>query len=67
MEEHIKHVQIVFERFKNFGIVINPVKVGVIFLAHFINSAGVSLFPSKVEAFANFPAPDTMRNLRQLW
>ena len=69
MEEHIKHVQLIFQ---HFGVVINPVKhefgkSELILLGCFINSAGISPSPSKVEALANFPAPDTMRNLRQFW
>lgn len=70
MEEHIKHLQIVFERFEKFGVVINPVKCEfgkseVVFLGHRINSAGVSPSPSKVAAISDFPLPDTMRKLRQ--
>ena len=66
MEEHIKLVQIVFERFEKYGVIINPVKCefgksDVIFWQHFINSAGISLSLSKVEAIAECPAPDTLR------
>ena len=69
-EEHIKHVQIIFECFEKFGVFINSVKCElkkseINFLGHYINSAGISPFLSKVEAIENFPVPDTMRKLRQ--
>ena len=67
--EHIKHVQIVFEHFEKFGVVINPVKYElgkseINFLGHYINSAEISPSPSKVEAIEIFPMPDMMRKLR---
>ena len=74
LEEHIKHVRLIFERFEKFGVVINLVKCefgksGVIFFGHYKvskkNSTRISLSFSKVEAIANFPVPDTMRKLRQ--
>ena len=70
-EEHIKHVQIVFVCFEKFEVVINPVKCKfgkseINFLGHYINSAGISPSPCKVEAIENFPVPDTIRKLRQL-
>ncbi len=36
-------------------------------LGHYINFAGISPSPSKVETIKNFPLPDTMRKLRQFW
>ena len=70
MKEHIKRLQLVFERLEKFGVVINPIKCEfgkskVIFLGYFINSAEIPPSLSKVKAIANFPAPDTMRKLRQ--
>ena len=63
-------MQIIFERFEKFGVVINPVKcefgkLEINFLGHYINSAGISPSPSKVETIENFPVPDTMRKLRE--
>ena len=69
LDEHIKHVQLVFERFEKFGVIIKSVKCEfgkseINFLRHNLNSARISPFPSKVEAFENFPVPDTMREVR---
>lgn len=57
MEENIKQLQLVFERFDQFGVVINHVKCEfgkseVIFLCHHINSAGISPSSSKVETIS---------------
>ena len=69
-EEHIKHVQTLFERFEKNGVVINPVKwefrkSEIHFLGQFINSAGIFPSFSQVEAIENFPVLDTTRKLRQ--
>lgn len=57
MEENIQKLQLVFERFDKFGVVINHVKCEfgkseVIFLGHHINSTGISPSPSKVETIS---------------
>ena len=46
LDEYIKHVQIVFERFEKFGVVINPVKCEfdnseINFLGYNVNSAAM--------------------------
>ena len=69
-EEHIQHIHQVFERFRKYGVVINPIKCEfgkpeVDFLGHRINAAGISPLPEKTEAINNFPPPDTMRKLRR--
>ena len=64
-EEHNENVQIVFEHFKKIGVVINSIKCEfgkseINFLGHYVNSAGISHSPSKVEAIENFPVSDTI-------
>ena len=69
-EEHLKHLEKVFDRFKQYGVIINPIKCEfgkseVDFLGHKINSNGIAPLPAKTEAIRNFPPPDTMKKLRQ--
>lgn len=69
-KEHIGHVRQVFERLKQYGIVLNPLKCAfgqseVIFLGHHISEGGISPSPEMVKSIQNFPIPATMRQLRQ--
>ena len=70
MEEHCLHVEEVFKRLKQYGVVINPSKcqfgqTDINFLGHKISASGISPLPEKTEAIRTFPVPDTMRKLRQ--
>ncbi|CAH8565955.1 unnamed protein product [Schistosoma margrebowiei] len=70
IEEHVQHVQILFERFKQHGVVINPSKcifaVPVLeFLGHYIDSQGIKPLPEKVEAITNYPEPTSIKSLRR--
>ena len=68
-QEHISHVRQVFERFKQHGVVINPVKCAfgqpeVTFLGHHISADGISPSADKVKSIQEFPVPKSMRQLR---
>ena len=68
--EHQQHLMLVFERFKEFGVIINPSKCefGVnhlTFLGHFVNAHGIQPLPDKIEAIQQFPQPNTQRKLRE--
>ena len=68
--EHLQHFMLVFERFKEFGVIINPSKCefGVnhlTFLGHFVNAHGIQPLPDKIEAIQQFPQPNTQRKLRE--
>ena len=68
--EHMQHLEQVFERFRQYGIVINPIKcqfgkASVNFLGHNISASGITPLPEKVEAISSFPIPQTMKQLRQ--
>ncbi len=70
-EEHKHHLRLVFQRFSEHGIKVNPAKcvLGVPeldFLGHQVNSQGIHPLPDKVEAIHNFPQPGTLRKLREL-
>lgn len=69
-EQHRQHLRIVFERFKKYGIVINPSKCifgvsEVPFLGYLVNSNGIQPLPDKVSAIMQFPQPKTAKQLRQ--
>ncbi|PIK40292.1 transposon Ty3-G gap-Pol polyprotein [Apostichopus japonicus] len=69
-EEHIKDLSALFQRFNDFGVLINPAKcqLGVSsldFLGHHITSQGIRPLAEKVEAIRQFPQPSTSRELRE--
>ena len=69
-EEHIQHLRMVLERFKQYGVIIKPSKcvLGVTtleFLGHQVNSEGIKPLEEKVKAILDFPLPLTRQKLRQ--
>ena len=71
-EEHKKHLHLVFQRFEQFGIIINPTKclLGVSelhFLGHHVTQQGGSPFPEQVKVIRGFPLPTTLRQLQEFF
>ena len=69
-EEHDRHMRILFERLKEYGLSINVAKctfaaTEVKFLGHRINKDGISPLPERVEAVRQFPKPNTRKHLRR--
>ena len=69
-EEHKQHLQLVLNRFQEYGVVINPSKCqyGITqlnFLGHSVNSQGICPLPEKVQAIQDFPQPKNQRKLRE--
>ena len=69
-EEHKQHLKLVFDRFRQFGVIVNPTKceLGVselTFLGHYLNSQGVRPLQDKVKVIQDFPQPTTQRKLRE--
>lgn len=67
--EHLKHLEIVFGRLRDFGLLLNVGKCvfGVTeldFLGHSVNTEGISPQKAKIEAIRKFPVPRTQRQLR---
>lgn len=67
---HEKHLHEVFNRLKQYGMVLNPSKCvfgasEVTFLGYRISAQGTKPLPEKVEAITNFSAPKTVRELRR--
>ena len=70
LDEHVKHVETLFDRLEQYGLVVNPDKCifavpELEFLGHHISAAGSAPLPEKVEAVAAFPQPSTVLDLMQ--
>ena len=68
--DHKRHLQLVFERLSEYGVVINPTKCefGVAqlqFLGHDVDSKGIRPLTEKVQMIRDFPQPTTQRKLRE--
>lgn len=69
-EEHKLHLKQIFQRFTEYGILLNPSKCEfgmheLTFLGHRLNSSGVRPLEEKVSAIRDFPQPSTQRKLRE--
>ncbi|CAH8604747.1 unnamed protein product [Schistosoma rodhaini] len=69
-EEHIQHLHTLFERFKSYGVVINPSKCifgasSLEFLGHHIDSQGIKPLEDKVKAITSYPEPTSVKSLRR--
>ena len=68
-EEHIQHLQLIFQRIREAGLKLNQEKCNFIrkellFLGHIINKDGISPDPSTVQKIIDFPQPRTVKGLR---
>lgn len=68
--EHVRHLEVLFERLKTYGVVVNSAKCvfgqpEVKFLGYLVSEKGTSPLPEKVDAIRSFPRPDTVKKLRQ--
>uniref|UniRef100_A0A1X7UPP0 Reverse transcriptase domain-containing protein n=1 Tax=Amphimedon queenslandica TaxID=400682 RepID=A0A1X7UPP0_AMPQE len=69
-EEHKKHFTLVFESFRDYGVVINPNKCelgkpSLELLGHIVDKNGIRPVDSKVAAVKNFLCPKTQRQLQK--
>ena len=69
-EEHKKHLHTIFNRLREFGIIINPTKCvfgvpSLHFLGHLVDSQGIRPLQDKVTAVQDFVQPETRRHLRK--
>lgn len=70
INEHRKHIIQVFQRLREYGVVINVAKCcfgkeSVRFLGHLITKDGISPLPEKVDVIKNFPKPDLVCELKR--
>ena len=68
--EHLHHLELVFTRLSEYGIVINPAKcvfgaLSIDFLGHKISAGGIYPLPDKIKAIKDFPPPTSLRKLRE--
>lgn len=66
IEELVQHLQVLFDRFKKHGVIINPPKCifgvsALEFLRHYTDSQGIKPLQEKVEAIINYPEPTPVR------
>lgn len=69
-EEHLKHLDILFRRLNDHGIIISPSKCtfGVPelnFLGFHISANGLKPMQSKIQTILDFPKPETVQQLRR--
>lgn len=69
-QEHLTHLEVLFNRLKDNGLVVNPTKCKfgcsqIEFLGHEINVQGASPLPSKVQAILDFAPPSTIKGLQE--
>eukprot|EP00794_Sanderia_malayensis_P011510 gene11510-biopygen9182 len=69
-DEHLQHIDILFARLTEYGIVLNPAKCAfgassLDFLGHNISARGISPLRSKVQAIEEFPPSTSLRKLRE--
>jgi len=68
-DEHLEHLQLVFQRIREAGLKLNREKCNFTrkelpFLGHVINDKGISPDPSTVQKIIDFPQPRTVKGLR---
>ena len=69
-DDHESHLRTLFERLKQYGVVVNPTKceLGVPslqFLGHRIDQHGIQPLDVKVRVIEQFPVPDSTQKLRK--
>ena len=69
-EEHLQHLQQIFERLRKAGLTLKPKKCSflrkqVIYLGHVISSSGISPDPSKTQKVRDYPEPTDVKKVRQ--
>ena len=67
-DEHVKHLNKLFSRLKNFGVIVNPSKSQfglskLQFLGHVVTANGIKPLPSKVEVIQKYPLPKDVKQL----
>lgn len=68
VHEHLKHLELLFKRFRENGLTLNFnkckfFKKEIKFLGHIISNEGIRIDPDKIQTIKDFPQP---KNLKQL-
>lgn len=69
-EEHLYHLQLLFERLRDYNLIINVDKCefgvpSLDFLGHMVDKQGIRPLTTKVKAISEFPRPESLRQLRR--
>lgn len=69
-DEHRQHLDILFAKLSEHGLIINPTKCNfgvseLKFLGYLVTTNGLSPLPTKVEAIRDYPQPTTKKQLRR--
>ena len=69
-KEHQHHMKTIFEKLKDYGVILNPSKCifgasEIDFLGYRVNNQGTTPLPEKTETIQNFAKPTTARALRR--
>ena len=69
-EEHKQHLQLVLNRFQEYGVIINPSKcqfevTQLNLMGHSVKSQGICLLPEKVQAIQDFPQPKNQQKFHE--
>src|SRR5579871_6161825 len=67
---HFQYLRKVFERIRLAGLLLNPKKCeffksSISFLGYVVSADGITTDPAKIEKVANFPKPQTIKELRR--
>lgn len=70
IDEHKQHLRTIFERFREYGLMINLSKCNfgkstVKFLGHLVSSSGISPLPEKVTVIQEYARPTVAKDLRR--
>ncbi|CAH8456700.1 unnamed protein product [Dicrocoelium dendriticum] len=69
-EEHLHHLDALFQRLTQHGVTVNPDKCelgqsSIDFLGHRISASGIEALPDKIQALKDYPAPSSFKQLRR--
>lgn len=70
IDEALRKLRLVFERFREYGLTLNPKKckflqTKITYLGHDVNKDGIKPLPHNLSSIKNFPVPNTVRKLRR--
>lgn len=68
--DSIRKLRLVFERFRQYGLTLNPQKCKFLqsrihYLGHIVDKNGLKPLPENLESIKHFPVPNTVRRLRR--
>ena len=70
LEEHLKHIEIIFQKLKAAGLKLKESKCDffkseIHYLGHLISDKGIQPFPEKLDTIRNMPHPQTPKEIKQ--